>query len=711
MKNFTQISLFLLVGITLFSCRRDNDGPSWDTKILTPIISTELKIKDLVDTSAFLSTDANNLFTIEYNEEFYTLENPLDSLIGLSIEPFNTVFTLDNLGLDDIFVEQQVVLGDFRFIPVSNIFTFEIPDSLEIVNFTDPLAPGFPPPPNTLPPFTFSQDISSLLEEAVLSNADLYIRIDNNTEFDLENIKLEIKNTEDGFILVSRDLPTISAMDFYDNTSDLAAEIGDNPVKGELEISLSGTTINVPSDQAVSRFIYSSSIDFQASITDIQVSSAKAQFSEQEVINQEAPVDVNPGKTEKLTFARIENGIVNLRAFSTLPTDLSIVYAIPNLTQNGTEFELRDIISNDFSTSVNRKDTNFLFDSYEFDFTLPDADPAREFNSFLRRAIGTISATEGVQALSLDDTLGVEVSVTEIKPSYVRGFVGKEKFEFSDTIDFELINGLVGNLDFTNVSLDLFITNELGLDPSLTINRLISVNSLTGETASFNGNSGPFVISPATENGLVFGPVESKISINGAENLLSILPDKIVYDISVEINAGEDTLNPMFNDFLHSGASLTAGIQVKVPFELGSDATFSLMDTISFDQADQINIPDEFQNGTISILAENGFPLDADIKLYFLNTAGEIADSLTSTQVIQAARLDPLTGDVTERTESKIDFTNISNGRLTQMVDSPQVLFVATLATGGATDVSILDTYTMKIQLVGDFGYTLKSNF
>lgn len=703
MSYFKKVVFFLFMTLLFSSCRKDKEGPSWDTKILTPIISTELKIKDLVDTSSFLSSDANNLVTIEYNEEFYRLENPLDSLIGLSIEPFSTIFTLDKLGLDDVSVSQSVLFNSLIPFPGNFTPSDSTPIQQALLNILQIGA---------LPPINTSQDISNLLEEATLSQAFFEVKINNKTEFDLKNLTYSIKNVEDGLVLISRTVPIIQAMSEYSSQRiNLADEIGDSPIKGELEISISGAEIAVPDDQLSSRFIYSHGIDFSASITDIKVKSAKAQFSEQEVINQEAPVDVNPGKTEKLTFARIENGTVNLTAFSTLPTDLSIVYAIPNLTQNGSEFVLSDVITNDFSQSVNKKDTNFLFDNYEFDLTLPNATPPRAFNSFLRRALGTISATEGVQELSLDDTLGVDVKITEISPSYVRGFVGREEYELSDTLDFQLAAGLEGELDFNNVTLELKVVNELGLDPRLTINNLQSMNSVTGATAIYTGNKGPFVISPATEFGQDFNAIGTTVSLSNAENLLSILPDKIIYDISIAINPDEDTLNPDFNDFLHSGASLISSIKVGVPFELGPSAKFSLMDTISFNQEDKIEVPEEFKDGTISILAQNGFPLDADIKLYFLNSEEEIVDSLSSEKVILAAKTDPQSGEVTEQTESKIDFNNISNSRVTQMVESPKVLFVAILATGGATDVKILDTYTMGIQLVGDFGYTLKSNF
>jgi len=412
MRQLYKFGLFFLIGFLVFSCRKNLESPKWDTQILTPIISTNLKIENLVDSSEFLSVNSENVISIVHQDELYKLENPLDSLVGLSIAPFNSIFTLETLELEDVSISQSIVLDSFKFLEnVPVLDTFTIPDGTP---FNEEALANF----GRLPELDNEVDISDLLVEAVLSQALFSIRIENSTEFDLVGLKYKISNVS-GDSLISDSVALVSPGEVYTKELDLAVEMGETPVTGNLSISISGAEIAVPEDQETSNFNYVDFISLEASITDIKVKSALAQFAAQEVINSQAPVDVMPGGSEKLQFARIEDGIVNLKAFSTLATDLSIEYAIENLTRDGEEFVLRDTIKNDFSTSVNQKDIDFSFNDYEFDFTLED--PFREYNSFRRRALGNISATMGVQRLSLDDTLGVDVSVKEISPSYVRG--------------------------------------------------------------------------------------------------------------------------------------------------------------------------------------------------------------------------------------------------------------------------------------------------
>ena len=694
MKKFVPYIYCFSVLLLSISCRKNLDPPHWDVKALTPIIRTSVSIENLIDSSDVLEVDENNQINIVYEDSLYQLDPPLDELIDLSIDPFETIFTIDQLELGDQSINDSIFLEEFSVVDgIPFIGEIVIPDTSEIDN----VLLGFLGEVSETIPI----NISDFFEEAVLNEAYFDLTIHNSTGFDLVNLNYSIENADDGLVLITNSIPRIEAGELYtDLNQNLIDQIGDNAIKGDLNIILSGITLELPANQASTFFYYSDFLAFDVTLRDLSVVSAKAQFPAQEIVNQTNIADLNAENDVQITFMRIDTGIVNLKAFSTIPTDVHVDYTIHGLSKDGETFNLQATIDNEFSSSLNQKDTNFFFNIYDFDVTAP----GYEYNAIESSTIGTIDATDGIIDLSLEDTIGVEIEVTKIKPSYVRGFIGMDTTNIQDTIDIELIDGISGNINFSNISLEIEIDNQIGVENAIYINNLTAINSATGQTETFTGVTGPYSINPAQESGENYVEVKSILNIEGTENLLSILPDQIAFDLDIIINPNGN--DGTYSNFIHSGAGLNSTININIPLEI-SGSSITLSDTIDFSETD-IEYPEGYKGGTLTMLVDNGFPLDAGLELYFYSIDSVKTDSLISDDVVLAAETDPLTGEVSQNTESTIVFENITESRLQNILSAETIIVNSQFESSSLSNIKILSSYTLDLQLLGDFTYNTK---
>lgn len=699
--SFLRYVFTLLGGFVLFLSSCINKiAPEWDTQILSPIVRSTLTIQNLTDSLDFVVETSDQSLSLIYSDLIYTLESPLDSFVDLAIEPYENTLTLQALELAPQQIADSIFLGDFRVIPNPPNGTITLNDGADVaflLSFLD----------FTIPGFNNEVDISEFLVEAYPSQAFLDIRIENQTDFEILNLDYSIRNADDGLVLFSGVIDTIKSRSvFTDLNNNIKDQIGNEAVKGVLDIGVNGLSLGLPKGQRQAFFNYSDFLAFDIALRDILVDSALAQFPAQQIINFTDVVDIQTDGDAELTFARIDTGIVTVTAFSSIPTDLNFEYLLPNVSRNGEKFSFSTTVDDSFNSSLNQKDTNFFFSQYDFDMTVRDGAINREFNSFLNTIVGDIAQTDGIIGLSLADTIGIRIEISKIKPSYARGYLGTETIQIKDTARLDLDLGFDANLDFNEVNLALEVENEIGIAASVLINELTAINSKTGEKETYTGFKGPFTIEPGLEVGLGFRATKSILTLTNSENLLSITPDQLVYDLTLIANPGAKS----YTNFIHQGASLKANINVNVPLNISTDA-LTLSDTIAFrDSTDQFEVPDELQDGTFSLLIDNGFPFDAQIKVFFLNQEDIVLDSLSSPNKVLSANLDFNTGIVTSSVKSRLDYP-LSKNRLETMLGAEKMIVQAILNTPPGVSAQIYSFYGLSFQLVGDFGYRLKTKF
>lgn len=687
-------TLFILVG--LFSCKKKYFTPEWDTKILTPIAKSSLSVSDLIKNDDLIKADSADFMSVVYTNEIYKLENPLDSIISLSIDPFNTVVTLQTLSLGEQEINDSIKIGDLLAQIPPGFPT--IPDGGGFPAIFLPTLNGFITSFNTN---TSEVDISEFLVEAFLNKALFDIKIENNTTFQIIGLSYKIKNTEDGAVLIEGIIDTIQPnTTFEDLNIDIADQLGGNPVKGLLSIESGGFTLGIPSGLGGVPLNYSDYLAFNASLHDIEVLKATAQFPAQEVVNNTDVIDIYAEDEVELTYARIDTGIVNISGFSSIPVDINFTYSVPNLSKNGSEFSISSSLDTTYNSSTNSGDTNFFFNDYDFDMTVAQSPYFRNFNALLNTLVATIDSTEGVLEISLSDSIDLTIAVTKIKPSYARGYLGSTLEQITETVMLDAFNGVEGKINFEEVKLELQLQNEIGVSGEIKINSITARNTKTGASETYTGNKGPFSIAKATEFNESFVAAQTVIELDGAENLLSIFPD--AFDVDFEFITNASGNNQTYSDFIHSGASITANINLDIPL-VASVEGLILADTVDF-TLDNVEVPAEFKEGVFSLIVDNGFPLELDVDIYFLNGVGAVIDSLSSEQIVKSAIVDPVSQIVTEKTTSKIDYY-FDNFDLSALTSAQKMVFKAKFDTENTQVVKFYDFYSLDVQLIADFEY------
>jgi hypothetical protein len=159
-----------------------------------------------------------------------------------------------------------------------------------------------------------------------------------------------------------------------------------------------------------------------------------------------------------------------------------------------------------------------------------------------------------------------------------------------------------------------------------------------------------------------------------------------------------------YSDFAYNTSSLKANLDIEMPLSLIA-SQLTLMDTVDFvaPKAERQSV----KGGILKLIVNNGFPLDASLRLYFLNGGGVIIDSLISSDIARAA---PLSSDMraSGKTKSTIHYA-VSEQRMQALYRFSKVIVKAKFSTQPPnTHLKIYSDYSIDFTLVGDFSYNVQ---
>ena len=227
-------------------------------------------------------------------------------------------------------------------------------------------------------------------------------------------------------------------------------------------------------------------------------------------------------------------------------------------------------------------------------------------------------------------------------PEYALGYLGTDTVEFGpEIIENNIFNNIIGgNIDLNNTNLSVEIDNYFGADANLVFTNLTAENSNTGEisTPSVDEDGNNFIgheynINRATLINLANSDIQSSttsIRLN-ADEMLSILPDKITTSLNVYLNPNGQSSTP---DFIFPDYPLDASIELEVPLNIIAN-NLHLRDTTDVD----IEQNEDVEVEKVFLKVENGFPIDCNIKMILLDKNQNILDTLFKNQSITSGLL------------------------------------------------------------------------
>ena len=690
-KHYKGLLLLLCVILVIASCRRSLDT-GWDTRYLTPIVTGELTIYDLVPDTLTQFEDDESV-TLVYKSELlnYDLTQEAIEIPDTAVEVY---VSLDSLTLEDQEMEVSISLGQIAIdlgFPIGTLIILSNGDSAVLAPLT-----GLSTDPTPI-------DATSFFETATFSQGSLSVSLANGLPVDLDTVVLKLTNFTDGALIMQETFYLVHATGVpVVITKNHAAMTEEGNMIAEI------LNFNTPGSGEDSVFIDTSDALFiQFTAFDMELLEATAVFPEQNLINSANDVEYDMGGPE-FTMMGIESGHVVVYVVNSINDTIEIVYDIPGaIGPDGSSVHIvSKVAPND------TLDEPFDLHGYTIDLRGSSGD---RVNTFFQALSASINYTGVATHITLADSLRVIYGLEDIVPNELRGYLGQYDVIVADTTDginvFDQFTD--GVVEFGQINVDLEIANGLGAGGTVIVNSIGAKNTETGEVVYLTcseviGQTLP--ISRAIDN--PYAPGYTTISLNSdnsnINDLLEIFPDKLFYDVVMHVNPNGNEFN--YQDFVISTSKLNISLNLNMPLEFfASNLTLENEFPVTIDAGSGT---DGVGNINLTLYADNTFPLDATINIVFMDEFGTKLDSLN----FGGNKINPgiLAADCRVHEATITEMHQVVDGVLKDAIlNASNAIATIKFNTASIPDcsdiVKIYSDYAMKIQLVGDINYTFST--
>tara|TARA_B110000003_G_scaffold188677_1_gene187540 strand:- start:2857 stop:4887 length:2031 start_codon:yes stop_codon:yes gene_type:complete len=674
MKNLLILTVILL---TFFSCKHEFEKPYWDVSLASPIAFSTIDLDDISTDSIFsIDTLSDNSLTLVYQNEI--LDVSIDSNFQL-----NAISTTKNVKLETIVFPDQTIPHEINFgeLIQSTGLGFLFPnDSLRII-------PAISGAINDIVPI----DANEYFEQMTLNQGFMDITISNNLPSDLSNLVINLRNEGEATNLVEINLPYLASGDVFQTTESLANQI----IYGDMEIEiLNADMVGTGSTPVLIQ--YQDALATEIKIRDLILEQGIAIFPSQEIFNEDTVVAFDIGDV-RLTRVLVDEGGVEVIGVSTVQDTLKIEYIIPGATKDGQEFKLNfNLPPAPVGESMTVVEF-FDFSGYEIDLTGQFGDT---INTLYTVSRGWIDSSGIVTEISLQDSIFNTITVKEIIPAKAWGYLGSDTISGEESIDFDFFDDLNGSFDLEQLDVSLVTKNFLGSKGEVTIKKLEAVSNSQSISLNSDQINSPFEIEAATSNSdNTITSSELEITFNqdnsNIDELVELKPNAFNFEYEIITN---NDLNQELG-FAYKGQGVKSELQMKIPVFISLD-NIAFSDTVDVD----FTIPSDIVQGSFTVLAENGYPLNAQIELLMLDDANNLIETLISGQEILAGEIDQ-NGIVSavKLSQLNVPFSNASN-----LNNTKKVGFRVSFSTSPQNQtVKFYSDYAIKLKLVGNFNYTL----
>ena len=680
MKNRLSLLLLFIFLIISSSCKHELETPSWDVDIITPFVTTQVTIDKINIEDSLLQIQSNDSGLVSLVFENNLSDINFDSLININTEVPGKTERLDSINFPTINISDTITLGDLiSTIPLGSIL------------FPNGGTASIPAIPNAINSDTFNINASEYFETMTLIDGVLIFEIKNQLPTDISNVDCSLINSVNQNVIATFNFPLITSGSSQIDTVSLAGLTIDKNIEAiinNIDVNASNGNITIN---------YSDALISKIKLKNLQINEATAYFPEQEVSQTLTETIFDLGDAQ-ITEIGIKTGIVNIHLVSTIPDTGRIIYNIPSLTKNGIPFSTEKIVP----TTINGESTIYQFDFEDYILDLKGKNGrigGDTVNTIYSELFTYIDSTGELVTLNKEDSFYYHTEFI-FTPKYALGYLGTDTINVGpEIIESNLFNKIIsGELDLDNTTLSVEIENYFGADATLIFNNLESINSNTGENslAGLDQNGNNFIGHRYNINRAILNNInpDPNISANktsivlDSDAMLNILPDKIHTSFDVFLNPnGPATVQ----DFLFTDYPLDASIQLKVPLNLIAN-NLQLLDTAEIDIDENENIEIE----KIFLKVENGFPVNCNVNIIFLDNNQNVIDTLFKNQQIISGVSE--NNIVIEKSVSLLESENVNVNNVSR------IIFDATFLTDDINNhISIYNDYSIDFTISAKF--------
>lgn len=686
-----KLSLFVLIWSVLFLSNCKVHNTSFETELLAPLVKTKLNLNQIINDEEY-EADSSGLVHLIYRTKLYDLA--IDSFFEFNDTSLRETFRIDSLSLYSTTVEYPLTLGTLarNAGPIGQLLLL-----FHGFNQTIPAIPSI-----SAAPIDISAD--TIFTTMTLEHGTMELALKNGLPIDVEDIMFELRNKQNNELVISGSFPLVPAGGTVSESFDLAGKTVEGQLVAQLQNLSSPGSKGQPVLIDTNNFILAS-----LKVYNLHPSMATAIWPKQNLIN-DAYYFALEGLPVELKESRIASGTSRIRLSSTLEDSVRFVYKLLTATLNGVPFERHLVLppapkggSSQYTEAASLK-------GYHFDFS---GDMNDSFNVSFNQVVASIDSTGIMKSFSKQDSIFIELSFENLKPEYARGYLNDTTLGTGRTEErielFERINS--GNLELDNAKLGLHVDNKVGVDFTLYVNEITSLNNRTGKFVSLNSNSinSGIVIPRAKDAGgqlpIVPGIVDVILDAGNSNitEFISNLPDRMNYDIEMRVNPMGNT--SLWNDFIYDQNFLQLDLDLDIPVHISARGLM-LSDTVAFSLSGTEY--DEIQEGVLHAFFKNDFPFETALQIYLLSENGSVSDSLfTGQRLIAAAQSTP--GEIfTKSVETRIDIP-VDRSKIDRLLKAKSLAVHAVFDTKPEGElVKIYDQYYLEFQLTADFIYLVE---
>jgi len=414
-------------------------------------------------------------------------------------------------------------------------------------------------------------------------------------------------------------------------------------------------------------------------------------------------------KDVELTRALIRESRITIFLENTIDKPVLFEYGIYSATLDGDTFLVQ--------ARVEANDTlsrSFTLDGYELDLRGEEGTDFNTIVTFLQAMIHP-DETQNHQ-FTAGDEFNIKNTVKGVVPEFVTGYFGNQSVLFEEDEALDVFAQFpYQSVNITDFHVTLTIDNGIGADLKLNIQELRSENTVTGANAALNheviNNNQLYprainlydLTDPVKhiQKKLTFSDENSNL-----DELLELRPDRFLANLDIEVNPlGDISLG---NDFAYYGHNISAFMQMDVPLVVSAKGVV-LNDTSDFQFiAPQPNNPlDRINYGSLNLILENRYPIDAEIQVYLLDTFNNLLDSLLESPALVLGAEENNLG-IVEFAEQSIVEIPIGPALFDQLELTNYLKISAVLNTVGVDSVHLRNNSGIEYKLVADINARTK---
>ncbi len=675
-----KLSLLLMLAISAImwqACLKSDltniDGVQLTPTLAIPLVKANFSFQDFIKSDSLIKTAADGTVQIVYAQDniaSYSTADIVSQATGSIAATTSKNIAMGDLTIPGFALDKSTTLSSFS------------------TSFNEPLktlfAVGGTTPPTGIPAFTQNtssqSDMSDLTEfqDISLASGTLALTATNNFPFSLQNLKVDLVDRGRGNALIATiDMGNLGSGATKTVNTDLANKSFTNKLGYKINsLSCAGIAANT-------MILPTATIAVRAAGVNMKIKSGTVKLTAQNLAPENIIAPVTTGNPDhKLYEVNIKSATASYTITKSIPANFTMELTFPTIKENGVAVKKTvNVTGNSVSGSI-------AFNNAVADLTTIAAQP---YNQLPVIASVVVQPTTGFVTIGSTDFIAVSSQFSNVAVDGAKGQFGtftvnipKKNLDFA--FDFSFLSKTSKQLFFDNPIIKMRYNNSFGIPISANMN--INASGLLGSAEALNA---PAITIGAPKIAQIGQTLKDSFSINKTNSrivpFLSILPNKINYDGTVQIKSNATDIN-----FFTANSKMDFGVDFVLPLKFSTE-NLILRDTVKGELSSENR--DKFETATLIINHINGFPLKTSLDIIGLD--GTIETPIVQNFSIPSATVDA-NGKVTQANTGKQTLA-VTNAQLQLLLAAKKLIIVAKVQTanGGTAPVAMLPSYNFEV--------------